>query len=157
MSQRKHGKFEDSEFIFKPFSAIHLPEIHAIEQDVYDDPWSLPLISESLTASMTHCTGIFLKDRCIGYAIYQVIFTEGHLLNIAIHRDFQTQGLGGKLLEKVMKDSHELGALYFFLEVRPTNERARKIYEKRGFRTLMTRENYYANGEDAILMVKDLL
>ncbi|MBN8555487.1 MAG: ribosomal protein S18-alanine N-acetyltransferase [Deltaproteobacteria bacterium] len=151
--------FEENSFSKLNFRALEdqdMPVVHAIEQRVYDDPWSLQLLSESLKAPMTHSVGVFCGEECVGYAIYQVIFTEGHLLNIAIEKKFQGRGWGVQLLQKIMKDAREIGALYLFLEVRPSNERARKIYETRGFRTLLTREKYYANGEDAILMMKDL-
>ena len=149
-------EFSFSKLTFRALSQGDMPLVHSIEQRVYEDPWSLQLLSDSLKAPMTHSVGLFANDECIGYAIYQVIFTEGHLLNIAIEKKFQGRGWGTQFLEKVMKDAREFGALYLFLEVRPSNERARKIYEKRGFRTLLKREKYYSNGEDAILMMKDL-
>lgn len=135
-----------------------LSRIVAIEKAVYDDPWSERLLQESLTASMTHTLGYFDQSgNCAAYSIYQVIYTEGHLLNLAVAPDRQKQGVGSKLLDDILKDSGRRGAFSFYLEVRPSNQAARRLYEKKGFRSLLIREKYYSNGEDAIIMVNDLL
>jgi ribosomal-protein-alanine N-acetyltransferase len=40
----------------------------------------------------------------------------------------------------------------FFLEVRVSNESAKKIYETYGFKDISIRKSYYADGEDAYVM-----
>ena len=41
------------------------------------------------------------------------------------------------------------------LEVRETNLGARRFYERQGFKSVAIRKNYYSNGDNAILMVKE--
>lgn len=141
----------------RPMTSQDLPTVCAIESRVYADPWSPELIKESLTAPMTHCLSAIYQSELAAYSIFQVIFTEAHLLNIAVHPDFQNLGLGRKLLKTTMERSRELGGLSFFLEVRPSNDIALKLYQKEGFRNLMVREKYYSNGEDAVVMMADLV
>lgn len=133
-----------------------LDGVFSIESRAYADPWSRDLLEQSLTAPLTHSMAFFEEGVCRAYAIYQVIFTEAHLLNIAVDPSFQAKGLGKKLLEQVMQDSHRRGAESMYLEVRPSNETARKLYEKKAFRLLLVREKYYSNGEAALVMVADL-
>jgi ribosomal-protein-alanine N-acetyltransferase len=140
----------------RPLEVADLPQIQSIESSVYEDPWSANLLSQSLTAPMTHTLGFFQGDLCVAYSIYQVIFTEAHLLNIAVRKDSQRRGYGGELLDLVMLDSSRKGAISMFLEVRPSNRTAIELYKHRGFKTLMTREKYYSNGEAAFVMVKEL-
>lgn len=140
----------------RPIEVADLPQIQSIESSVYEDPWSANLLSQSLTAPMTHTLGFFQGDLCVAYSIYQVIFTEAHLLNIAVRKDSQRRGYGGELLDLVMLDSYRKGAISMFLEVRPSNRTAIELYKNRGFKTLMTREKYYSNGEAAFVMVKEL-
>lgn len=146
---------QHSEFRF--LDGNQLDQIYEIEQKVYPEPWSRNLMYESLEAPMTHAKGLFLdQGGLVGYGIYQVVFSEGHLLNIAVDPQWQRKGLGEKLLLELMNDVKARGGSSFFLEVRPSNEAARKMYEKNGFRSLMVREKYYSDGEAALIMVKDL-
>ncbi len=143
-------------WVVRPFTREDLPQVVAVEKAVYSDPWTEQLLSQSLDAPMTHTLGVFDMSGVIAYAIYQVIFTEGHLLNIAVSLPFQRQGLGRWLIHKMLSDAHQKGAESCFLEVRPSNTSAIALYEKMGFRPLMVREKYYSNGESAIVMVLDL-
>lgn len=141
------------------FRALRIENVDAvveIEKTVYEDPWTRQLLEESLSAPMTYTLGLFKEDLLGGYAIYQVIFSEAHLLNLAIRSELQKRGYGQKLLSKVLEDIQKRGALHFFLEVRPSNILAQKLYERNGFRILMRRPKYYSNGEDALVMIKDL-
>lgn len=141
----------------RPLTESDIDSVYSVEREVYDSPWERKLLSDSLKAPMTYSVGFFKNSHCFGYAIYQVVFSEGHLLNLAIPLEVQGRGYGGGLLEEVLKDSRRRGALSFFLEVRPSNKIARKMYEGRGFKSLMTREHYYPDGEAALIMILDLM
>lgn len=145
------------ELVVRPLSEASLDEMFEIEKLVYSDPWTFNLLDQSLKAAMTYTVGLVdIHGRCRGYSIYQVIFNEAHLLNIAIHPEIQNRGEGSKLLDAVIADSRRRGAESMYLEVRPSNMSAQKLYEKRGFRCLMVREKYYSNGEAAVIMVADI-
>lgn len=147
----------DHHCLVRPLSADDVRAVSAIEQSVYREPWSEDLLRQSLEAPMTHSLGYFTVDhQLLAYAIFQVIFTEGHLLNIAVAKDQQGQGLGRELLEDVLSAMKLRSATSCFLEVRPTNHRARSIYEQRGFVPLMERKAYYPDGESAIVMILDI-
>lgn len=143
--------------IVRPFTEDDVSAISKIEASVYEDPWSENLIRESLTAPMTFTMAVFKENKCLAYAVYQVIFTEGHLLNLAVERDSQGKHIGTELLDLVLKDAKKMGAASLFLEVRPSNIVGKRLYEKRGFRTLLVRDAYYSNGEAAVVMVLDRL
>lgn len=142
---------------FRPLREKDLPQIFSIEKAVYDEPWSEDLLRESLKAPMTHHLGVFEDKRCRAYGIYQVIFQEAHLLNLAVAPESQGQGQGRRLLKKIIEEIKAQGAFSFFLEVRPSNTRAIQLYESLGFRVLMTRDAYYSDGEAAYIMLADLL
>jgi len=139
----------------RPLGMNDLPAMQQIETRVYQEPWTAQVLEESLRAPMTYNLGLFQKDELIGYGIYQVILGEGHLLNLAIHDSHQNQGFGGRLLDLILKDSEARGASRFYLEVRPSNQVAQKLYSRRGFKALMIRENYYRDGEAALIMVRE--
>jgi len=84
--------------------------------------------------------------------------TVGHLVSIAVRREYRGRGIGSKLLEatiKAVKDVYKAEALY--LEVRVSNYTAIRLYEKFGFRKARIIRGYYRDGEDAYVMVKRLV
>ena len=63
------------------------------------------------------------------------------------------------LLEQILYASQTLGCLRIFLEVRKSNLTAISLYQKRGFKKLSIRKNYYKldkSREDAIVMSKNI-
>ena len=59
---------------------------------------------------------------------------EAHVLNVCVEPDMQGQGLGRKLLERMLTVARERHADTAYLEVRVSNERAIALYESMGFR-----------------------
>lgn len=145
-----------NDLTFRLLSSGDLDAVCSIESSVYEDPWSYALFEQSLNAPFTYNLGIFQEKDCLGYAICQIIFEEAHLLNIAVSPPLQRQGLGMKLLKKVMEEARKREARTLFLEVRPSNQAAERLYEKEGFVHVTTREKYYPNGEDACVLMKML-
>jgi len=139
-----------------PLRVKDIERVYEIEVDVYTEPWSPDLLEDSLKAPMTYSLAIFDQQLCVAYGLYQVVFTEGHLLNLAVARDYQGFGLGSALLDKILEDSSRRGAASFFLEVRPSNRGAKALYQKRGFQPLMLRDSYYRDGEAALIMILDI-
>jgi len=80
----------------------------------------------------------------------------GHLMNLAVDPLFRRQGIGSILLQRGLEYLRSLGAKTCELEVRVNNEEAIALYEKFGFGIKETIKNYYRNGDDAYLMIKEL-
>ena len=61
--------------------------------------------------------------------------------------------IGEALLYQAIENCYSNGVKYITLEVRVSNEKAIKLYEKYGFKSLGTRKGYYQdNNEDALIM-----
>ena len=87
------------------------------------------------------------EDKIVGYIGIEKVLDETHIINMAVHPDYRGQNVGKRLMQHVLNDED-----VFFLEVRISNEAAKAIYEKYGFKILYTRKGYYADGEDAYVM-----
>src|SRR3989338_3451672 len=87
------------------------------------------------------------EGKVVGYIGVEKILDEVHIINMAVHPDYRAKGIGKRLMQHVLNDEE-----VFFLEVRVSNETAKKIYEKYGFKVINTRKAYYADGEDAFVM-----
>lgn len=82
----------------------------------------------------------------------------GHLVSIAVLEEYRGRGIGKALLQetiRVMRDVYRTVSIY--LEVRVSNERAIRLYEKMGFRKVRLIPGYYRDGENAWVMVLRLL
>jgi ribosomal-protein-alanine N-acetyltransferase len=132
--------------------------VMAIERDLYPFPWTEGNFRDSLNAGY-NCWVCAFGPHAIGYAVMMLAAGEAHVLNIAIARDWQRQGLGGKFMQHLIKLARGYGATEIFLEVRPSNAAARRLYHGMGFNEIATRRNYYPSHggrEDAILMAMAL-
>ncbi len=78
----------------------------------------------------------------------------GHLVSIAVLREYRRNGIGSALLREtinVMRHIYNTASL--FLEVRVSNLPAIRLYEKFGFKIVRRVPRYYRDGEDAFVMV----
>ena len=81
---------------------------------------------------------------------------EAHITTIATHPNARRRGLGEFMLVSLLDIGYQIGARWMTLEVRVTNEPAKALYHKYGFKIVSTRPRYYTdNNEDAYIMWTD--
>ncbi len=78
-----------------------------------------------------------------GYFVAMLGFEEMHLLNLAVHPNFQGRGCGLLLLQHLQNWARWCGARTLWLEVRQSNLRAHALYRRFGFTDVALRQNYY--------------
>ncbi|GAB3481901.1 ribosomal protein S18-alanine N-acetyltransferase [Polaromonas eurypsychrophila] len=144
---------------FEPMTASWFEAVLRVEQSAYDHPWSRGNFSDSLNAgyeAQVLAAGPEGASELLGYFVAMKGVDEVHLLNITVAPDHQHQGWARVMLDALVLWSRGQGALWLWLEVRVSNERARAVYEHYGFRHVGTRRQYYpaAEGqrEDAVVM-----
>ena len=137
-----------------PMQEIDLTEVMAIETVLYTHPWTRGNFGDSLRAAY-QCWTWRLGNELLGYFILLVAAGEGHLLNLSVASARQRAGHGSALLKQAMRLARNRGAQHLFLEVRPSNEGAKALYGRFGFRQVAVRRGYYpAHGgrEDALVL-----
>ena len=84
------------------------------------------------------------------------VMDEVQVATIAVHPDFQRQGLARRLLAYGLLQAEKEGADHAFLEVRAGNHPAQALYRQFGFEVVGERKGYYRdNSEDALLLMLD--
>jgi len=152
-AQLDQGKLQ-TQLQFRPMQLADLDAIMQIEPTIYSHPWTRGNFSDSLNSG--YSAWLLMQEKnIIGYALMMLVLDEAHLLNLSIAKNFQKQGLGKILLNKMCEIAKQHNAANLFLEVRASNIAAITLYENVGFNEMSIRRNYYpAHGgrEDAVLM-----
>ena len=143
--------------IFRPMLEVDLDQVVAIEKESMPSPWSKELFEEELHREAAHYFVIEEGGQVAGYMGYWEAPQEAHIINLAIGTQFRRRGLGQRMVEACLDFASKRGARLATLEARESNESARRLYEKCGFRFVAIRKKYYSdNQEDAIVMLKDI-
>ena len=98
----------------------------------------------------------FIGELSVGYLEYSFIYDRMEIDNIKVLEEYRGQGIGTKLMDYLVKLAIEYKVENITLEVRVSNEIARNLYKKFGFREVAIRKYYYGD-EDGILMEKDVM
>jgi ribosomal-protein-alanine N-acetyltransferase len=146
-------------FSVRPVTQRDLPRILEIEAASFGaDAYDRNLFAEYAR----HCPGLFLVavDREVrGYAISCLRpgpIHRAELVSLAVDPAFLGSGAAAALMDSTLRRLRLRGITRFSLTVKATNLRARRFYEKYGFRKLRRAPAYYEDGADGVLMAKDL-
>lgn len=137
-----------------------LPDIERIERRSYPTPWSRSMFAGELAKPSSYCVGAIDpgRERLVGYLIVSRYVDAWHIMNVAVDEEYRGRGVATALLEGLFAATAGDGLRGYTLEVRVSNDRAIKLYERLGFRTSGVRRAYYTdNREDAYVMWKDPL
>lgn len=139
-------------------SAVDIPAIVAIENESFVDPWDQSVFLEALTYYPTTYFVAVCNGAVAGFIVGGLEDTGetiyGHICNIGISPQYRRQGIGRLL---VRRTEHQFAlelATGVQLEVRVSNNAAQRFYQRMGYRPVFGIDQYYANGEDALVMMK---
>lgn len=95
------------------------------------------------------------NQKVVGYIGRYYFLYEAEILNFVIDEPYQRQGLGQLLWDSMITDLKDVKKIT--LEVRSSNEKAIRFYQKNGFVCVGKRVAYYQNQEDALLLLKEYI
>ena len=129
-----------------------------VETESFSNPWTREMYAWELqNRAVCHIYVVRAADCPVaGFCAFWLVFDEIHINNLAMRPRFRQQGIGTALMRHVLAEARRLGARRATLEVRASNERARRLYERLGFYVAGTRRHYYSNPvEDALILWRD--
>jgi [ribosomal protein S18]-alanine N-acetyltransferase len=148
----------EAEVYIRPMRGGDVAEVVAIERAAYQFPWSEGIFRDCLRVGYV-CRVITSAQQVQGYGVMSVGAGEAHILNLCIGEAFRCRGAGRKLLLCLIERARTAGMFEAFLEVRPSNTTAIRLYQALGFEQVGTRRGYYqaVNGrEDAAVLKLNL-
>lgn len=140
----------------RPAVPKDVPAITAIEQAAFPCPWSEQALLGEMVNDLATFKVLSVEGKVIGYYDLWICADEAHLLNVAVAATERRRGYGTAMVEDAIEVARGRGCRRVILEVRPSNKAAVNLYENFDFRMVTRRPHYYADGEDAGVMLKEL-
>jgi len=94
-----------------------------------------------------------LNDVPVGLISYSIIYDRIELEYLWVDKKYRNKGIASLLLDYMFNVDNVSNIT---LEVRVSNLNAINLYKKKGFKICAVRKNYY-NGEDAYLMIREMM
>ena len=143
-----------------PMTLGDVDAVVTVEVAAYAFPWTRGNFIDSLAAGYVARVLEGPAGRVAGYFIAMEGVDEMHLLNLTVAPSEQGHGHARRLLDALVALCRERSAQQLWLEVRESNERARSLYRRYGFKHIGMRPGYYPAGqgrrEDAVVMSLDV-
>ncbi|MDZ7745325.1 MAG: ribosomal protein S18-alanine N-acetyltransferase [Halobacteriales archaeon] len=134
-----------------------LLDVYRIETASFPQPWPYAAFERFLDQPGFLVAG---DERVAGFIVADTVPNGGtligHVKDLAVRPDARGQGLGANLLGRALSVCRGQGVDRVKLEVRETNDAAKRLYDRFGFEPYRRLPGYYDDGEDAFVMVRSL-
>jgi [ribosomal protein S18]-alanine N-acetyltransferase len=146
------------EIEIRPMHELDVPMVVAIERTSYQFPWSEGIFRDCLRVGYI-CRVVEVSSDIAGYGIMSIGAGEAHILNVCMRDDYRGRGLARKVLSYLIDRARGAGMYEAFLEVRPSNTAAARLYHSLGFEQVGTRRGYYqaTNGREDAAVLRRIL
>ncbi len=145
--------------LIRPMHDADLPVVAALERSAYLFPWTEGIFRDCLRVGYV-CRVIDIGGNVMGYGVLSAGAGEAHILNVCVAAEVRCRGLGRSMLLSLIERARAFGVREAFLEVRPTNINAIRLYQSMGFEQVGIRRGYYqatVGREDAVVLKFDLM
>ena len=130
-----------------------IPHLLLADQEAYPDPWTTGMFRQEIQNGASEFFVARLGGEMAAYGGFWLALDEAHITKITVLPPYRGQGLGRELLDWLLRRAEMMGANIARLEVRESNVGARALYQAAGFVEIGLRKGYYAqNNEAAVVM-----
>ena len=141
-----------SEIKYRDAVMSDLDDLASLDRDIFGvDAYSKNIIHNLIIFS-DYFKVALINDKIIGYICGEIILNKGHVISIAVKREYRGLGVGSRLLNGFIDYAKNNGADRVYLEVSVKRFDAIKFYRKFGFKVVSKISKYYNDGSDAYIM-----
>jgi ribosomal-protein-alanine N-acetyltransferase len=137
-----------------------IPEILAIEWECFVEPWDEEVFVQTLEWTPSYFFVALAGGKIRGFVVGCLENTGsavyGHISNLGVTAAYRKRGLGRLLVARLERQFVLEGAEGVLLEVRVSNTEAQEFYHRLGYQEAFLLSGYYSNGEDALVMMKEI-
>ncbi len=123
----------------------------------FADGWSGKMLCDAFLTGRFLALGIEIEQKLVGVITSSTTLFDADIESVYVKKEFRKQGLASTLIKGLEKALLEKNIEKIFLEVRLKNLPAQNLYIKHHFNKISERKNYYHDGEDAVIMAKELI
>lgn len=150
------AKREPVSYKLVPMDRELAEQVAQIERNCFSHPWTEEMLLGELDNLLSSWICALGENGVVlGYAGISVVAGEGYINNVAVRQEYRKQGVASALLDVFLRFAQAQKLDFITLEVRVSNEAAKRLYMKHGFAQVGRRKDYYDDPkEDAILMTR---
>lgn len=139
----------------RPMVEKDVAKVAVIENSIFSLPWSEKSFLDACTTDENIYLVCEIDGEIAGYCGMWTVLGEGNVTNMAVAEQYRKCGVATALMEHMETVARQKGIDIFFLEVRQSNEAAKRLYQKMGYVDIGVRKRFYEKPvEDAIVMSK---
>ena len=143
-------------FFLRDANAADLDAICAIDANSFKQPWARASFQSAQGDAARSVFLVLQSEEICAFGLAWSVGEEAEIATLAVAPGARGNGLGETILRALLERLAARAVREVFLEVRPSNEQARKLYRKLGFIPVGERANYYADGESALVLKKTM-
>jgi len=135
-----------------------LAGVMEVDRVSFAAPWTRAMYEQELRNTGQSFIAVLRTSAhaVAGYCAYRLVLDETQINNVAVRAELRGRGCGRALVEFALEHGRTTGSPVAILEVRRSNEVARRLYERLGFLQVAVRSCYYANpDEDALVLIRN--
>ena len=135
-------------------------DVQKIENECFIEPYSTEDLHYEFEKNPVNKI-IVAEDegKIIGFIDFLITFNSSTIMQVAVTKSYRQKGVATQLLSEMErffpKNIDDLVET-ITLEVRESNEAAKNLYLKNGYKIVVIKNHYYKDGENAIYMLKRL-
>ena len=139
--------------VFRKIREEEIADVAILEKNIFPDAWSQSNILETYKQSQAIILGAEEDEKIVGYCIFYYVMDEGEIARIGVKEELRGRGIGRGILNAICEFCKAHGVERLLLDVRESNETARRFYEQYGFTVDGMRKDFYEQPkEHAVLM-----
>jgi ribosomal protein S18 acetylase RimI-like enzyme len=146
--------------LIRPASAADFNTLLEIDQASFPAGVSYDAVELSQFMNEEGAETLVLEEdgQIVAFLVLEVHRTRrsGTIVTLDVRDGYRRKGYGTRLLTRSEEILSDIGVEAYDLQVDVNNQSAIRFYKKHGFQTVRTLRRYYANGNDAYLMIKEL-
>lgn len=122
----------------------------------FADGWTEDMIASGFEHERLNAFSVKEGAQIIGVITYSIAGDTADIEDVVVDANHRRKGVATALVNAVVDSVKMESVCKIFLEVREGNEGAIAFYKTQNFVEINKRKNYYPDGENALIMVKEL-